>query len=203
LGRWICFWDWYTLDERPGFAYLIYLSHILLWTSDLFQDLHARVNTRVYALILVHTCPFDCSVDYLAEIRAGGRCRWPELRSSDQMNLEASSHRQELLCHIWSKIDTVLHRVQEYHFPVQSQFGTDWVSNRKFNSINQWFLQLTFCSWSPIPLDHVSEFNSFWDWCIWPGQTRCCSTWYQSRSLRDYTLNILHLHHLFTPWTNY
>ena len=75
------------------------------------QDSHVCVNTRVYTLILVRVCPFDCSVDHPVEIRTGSRYRWPELRPSDQMDLVASPHYQEPLCHIWLKIDTVIHRV--------------------------------------------------------------------------------------------
>jgi hypothetical protein len=151
----------------------------------------------------VHTRSFDYSVDYLTEIHAGGCFRWPELRPSNQVGLVTSPYCQESFHRIWLKIDTVLHRVQEYHFPVQSQFGTDWILTRKFNSINRWFLQLTFCCWSSMPFDRVSEFNSFWNCCVWPDQTRCCLTWYQSRSFRDYTLNVLYLHHLSTPWISY
>jgi hypothetical protein len=66
------FWDWDTLDERPRFAYRIYLNYILLWTSDLFRDLYVRFNTRARASILVLMHFFDSPIDRVFNIRATG-----------------------------------------------------------------------------------------------------------------------------------
>jgi hypothetical protein len=79
-----------------------FFSFKLRFTANIrsLQDVFLCIKLRVCMLKVVHTCFFDCSVDFLAEIHAEGHFRRPELRPSDQVGLVVSPYCQEPFYHI-------------------------------------------------------------------------------------------------------
>jgi hypothetical protein len=85
-------------------------------------------------------------------------------------------------------------------FPVQFQFGTDWVSDCKFILINRQFSWLVFCCRSFIPSNHVCKINSLWNLHLWPGWPWCCLIRYRSRLFKGCVPDYLPLLYLLALW---